>query len=185
MSFSSRNLFPKTQLTKDRIFCKPNRIIQSTSAKNTAAKADSANTITVVSSTSLRVGHVIFDTSDRTCWINLKGFVVAILQFFLSSWASNVTGTKVQGCSWQGQQGSNPRPTVLETVALPAELYPYPSRWVCFFDVLIKCLQKLICIKEMSCNRQQQLIPLKQQKVRHKCRLRKLVWLAQGRWETE
>ena len=26
---------------------------------------------------------------------------------------------------WQGQQGSNPRPTVLETVALPAELYPY------------------------------------------------------------
>ena len=73
------------QLTKDRIFCKPNRIIQSTSAKNTAAKADSANTITVVSSTSLRVGHVIFDTSDRTCWINLKGFVVAIFQYFLSS----------------------------------------------------------------------------------------------------
>ncbi len=28
---------------------------------------------------------------------------------------------------WQGQQGSNPRPTVLETVALPAELYPYPA----------------------------------------------------------
>lgn len=26
---------------------------------------------------------------------------------------------------WQGQQGSNPRPTVLETVALPTELYPY------------------------------------------------------------
>jgi hypothetical protein len=25
---------------------------------------------------------------------------------------------------WQGQQGSNPRPTVLETVALPTELYP-------------------------------------------------------------
>src|SRR6056297_589534 len=29
---------------------------------------------------------------------------------------------------WQGQQGSNPRPTVLETVALPAELYPYAKR---------------------------------------------------------
>ena len=29
------------------------------------------------------------------------------------------------GKKWQGQQGSNPRPTVLETVALPAELYPY------------------------------------------------------------
>ena len=26
--------------------------------------------------------------------------------------------------NWQGQKGSNPRPTVLETVALPAELYP-------------------------------------------------------------
>src|SRR5690349_8866119 len=25
---------------------------------------------------------------------------------------------------WQGQQGSNPRPAVLETAALPAELYP-------------------------------------------------------------
>src|SRR6056297_387447 len=29
---------------------------------------------------------------------------------------------------WQGQQGSNPRPTVLETVALPAELYPCTKR---------------------------------------------------------
>ena len=26
---------------------------------------------------------------------------------------------------WQGHQGSNPGPTVLETVALPAELYPF------------------------------------------------------------
>lgn len=26
---------------------------------------------------------------------------------------------------WQGQKGSNPRPTVLETAALPIELYPY------------------------------------------------------------
>ena len=26
---------------------------------------------------------------------------------------------------WQGHQGSNPGPTVLETVALPTELYPY------------------------------------------------------------
>ncbi len=26
--------------------------------------------------------------------------------------------------TWQGQGDSNPRPTVLETVALPAELYP-------------------------------------------------------------
>ena len=27
--------------------------------------------------------------------------------------------------SWQGKKVSNPRPTVLETVALPAELFPY------------------------------------------------------------
>ena|GEM_PF-3082810 len=26
---------------------------------------------------------------------------------------------------WQGQKGSNPRPTVLETGTLPTELYPY------------------------------------------------------------
>lgn len=26
---------------------------------------------------------------------------------------------------WQGQKESNPQPTVLETVALPIELYPY------------------------------------------------------------
>lgn len=29
--------------------------------------------------------------------------------------------------SWQGQKDSNPRPTVLETATLPAELYPYDS----------------------------------------------------------
>ena len=28
---------------------------------------------------------------------------------------------------WQGQQDLNPRPTVLETVALPTELYPYAA----------------------------------------------------------
>ena len=27
--------------------------------------------------------------------------------------------------SWQGKKASNPRPTVLETAALPAELFPY------------------------------------------------------------
>ena len=26
---------------------------------------------------------------------------------------------------WQGKKASNPRPTVLETVALPTELFPY------------------------------------------------------------
>ena len=37
---------------------------------------------------------------------------------------------------WQGHQGSNPRPTVLETVALPAELYPCSARRIC--DGMIK-----------------------------------------------
>jgi hypothetical protein len=31
----------------------------------------------------------------------------------------------INGFEWQGQQGSNPRPAVLETAALPTELYPY------------------------------------------------------------
>ena len=30
-----------------------------------------------------------------------------------------------QGDIWQGKKASNPRPTVLETAALPAELFPY------------------------------------------------------------
>ena len=90
-----------------------------------AASADNAKTITVVSNTSLRVGQVIFETSDRTCCINLKGLVVAIIQFFLSKFAFKPIRIKIQVHLWQGQQGSNPRPTVLETAALPTELYPY------------------------------------------------------------
>ena len=90
-----------------------------------AASADSAKTITVVSSTSLRVGQVIFETSDRTCCINLKGLVVAIIQFFPFKLAFKPIRIKIQVHLWQGQQGSNPRPTVLETAALPTELYPY------------------------------------------------------------
>ena len=35
-----------------------------------------------------------------------------------------VAGKRLCEGSWQGHQGSNPRPTVLETVALPTELYP-------------------------------------------------------------
>jgi hypothetical protein len=30
-------------------------------------------------------------------------------------------------CDWQGQRDSNPRPSVLETDALPTELYPYAT----------------------------------------------------------
>src|SRR5262245_16896679 len=42
--------------------------------------------------------------------MNSTGFVLAIVFFQV----------------WQGQKGSNPRPAVLETAALPTELYPYP-----------------------------------------------------------
>ena len=38
-----------------------------------------------------------------------------------------VSAVRQRGLStraWQGQQGSNPRPAVLETAALPTELYP-------------------------------------------------------------
>src|SRR5690606_8053729 len=35
---------------------------------------------------------------------------------------------RFEGKWWQGQQGSNPRPAVLETAALPTELYPYAHR---------------------------------------------------------
>ena len=32
---------------------------------------------------------------------------------------------QIRHLSWQGKKASNPRPTVLETAALPAELFPY------------------------------------------------------------
>ena len=36
---------------------------------------------------------------------------------------------------WQGKKASNPRPTVLETVALPTELFPYIRfKWWGFRD---------------------------------------------------
>ena len=34
------------------------------------------------------------------------------------------TSFKERGFFWQGKKASNPRPTVLETAALPAELFP-------------------------------------------------------------
>ena len=37
---------------------------------------------------------------------------------------------------WQGKKASNPRPTVLETVALPTELFPYMiKKWWAFRDL--------------------------------------------------
>ena len=36
--------------------------------------------------------------------------------------------------SWQGQKDSNPRHSVLETDALPAELYPYNKKMLVMVD---------------------------------------------------
>ena len=40
----------------------------------------------------------------------------------VTGWRSNQLNYRAK---WQGQKGSNPRHAVLETAALPAELYPY------------------------------------------------------------
>ena len=40
----------------------------------------------------------------------------------VTGWRSNQLNYRA---IWQGQKGSNPRHAVLETAALPAELYPY------------------------------------------------------------
>ena len=38
---------------------------------------------------------------------------------------------------WQGKKASNPRPTVLETAALPAELFPYINLFSTVHDTLV------------------------------------------------
>ena len=37
------------------------------------------------------------------------------------------SGRQIRHLSWQGKKASNPRPTVLDTAALPAELFPYTN----------------------------------------------------------
>ena len=72
----------------------PERIKRSTKANIRAAIADITKTIIVVRRTSLRVGQVIFETSDLTCWINWNGLVVAILISFLISFDIRVITKK-------------------------------------------------------------------------------------------
>ena len=45
---------------------------------------------------------------------------------FAGRYAKKYTGHCIIACVpiWQGKKASNPRPTVLETAALPAELFP-------------------------------------------------------------
>ena len=37
----------------------------------------------------------------------------------------DLSGRQIRQSIWQGKKASNPRPTVLETAALPAELFPF------------------------------------------------------------
>ena len=60
----------------------------------------------------------------------------------VTGWRSNQLNYRA---IWQGQKGSNPRHAVLETAALPAELYPYTAFFVfdtfCFLLVGLRGLE--------------------------------------------
>lgn len=52
--------------------------------------------------------------------------------------ATKIAADSLSAAIWQGKKASNPRPTVLETVALPTELFPYMSWyyiWWAFRDL--------------------------------------------------
>ncbi len=76
-------------------------------------------TITVVTIVSLRVGHVTFDVSERTCSMNSNGLVFAIPTLVLLKLlpAYQVIHSH-QPPYWQEWRDSNPQPPVLETGAL-------------------------------------------------------------------
>ena len=62
-----------------KMACNPDRIDRSTIEKKTAVSAARMKTMIVVSNTSRRVGQTTLETSERTCWINWIGFVIAML----------------------------------------------------------------------------------------------------------
>lgn len=80
ISISSKigGAFEKNYLKASNKTCSPERIPKSTRAKITAAKAAITKTMTVVKSTSRRVGQTTLDTSERTCWINCNGLLIAM-----------------------------------------------------------------------------------------------------------
>ena len=100
--------------------------------------------MTVVITVSLRVGQVTFAPSERTCRINANGLVLSIFpansrkpmtpriassrsSYHLATQRNreNLSATHAAPTVWQGRRGSNPRPAVLETAALPTELHPF------------------------------------------------------------
>src|SRR5690348_5065355 len=91
-------------------------------------------TITVVSHVSFQVGQVTFEVSRRTSrknWITplrrtVAGRSLPALSavYFVASAKSNVRSI----VNWQEWRDSNPRPTVLETAALPTELHSFRQK---------------------------------------------------------
>ena len=90
-------------------------------------------TIMVVSQVSFQLGQVTFLVSRRTCWKNCDRRDAAarraalprppVLRPSFSSRRPFHTLLILQ--TWQERRDSNPRPSVLETDALPAELHSY------------------------------------------------------------
>ena len=56
--------------------------------------------------------------------INYINFILIAVQIAVLWIKRNRKPLKIKDFRWQGKKVSNPRPTVLETVALPAELFP-------------------------------------------------------------
>src|SRR5918996_2343413 len=102
-----------------------------------------ANTLAVVTTSSLRVGHVTLASSWRTSRTNCAGDVLAMTLLILP-WVrlregvhllERFTGFEARSggggpqppdpVSWQEWRDSNPQPPVLETGALPVELHSY------------------------------------------------------------
>ena len=118
----------------------------SVSRKNTEVSATMISTMVVVIQTSFQVGHVTFDVSWRTSSMKWNGFFTgftisprssqsprggaAQLYVLLLACCCNARAAcrlhpnQRKPIAWQGRRVSNPRPSVLETDALPIELHP-------------------------------------------------------------
>src|SRR5918994_7329484 len=88
-----------------------------------------ANTLAVVTTSSLRVGQVTLASSWRTSRTNCAGDVLAMVLLILP-WVHS-SGRRRRRLNhqgpahWQEWRDSNPQPPVLETGALPVELHSY------------------------------------------------------------
>src|ERR1700743_729045 len=120
------------------------------------------NTIMVVSQVSFQLGQVTFFISRRTCWKNSTGPTrragggasasPAPPAFFVNSAIKSLllcpTATLLEGgfLNWQEWRDSNPRPSVLETDALPTELHslmqgsghPLARPSPCYFNSILR-----------------------------------------------